>query len=38
MDEHIAMARGVIAVLAQRLRARTADLSRLQAQVAAISK
>jgi len=33
MDEHIEIARGVIHVLAQRLRARTADLHRLQAQV-----
>ena len=36
MDEHIEIARGVIAVLAQRLRARTADFSRLQAQVGEI--
>ncbi|MFN8491602.1 MAG: Npt1/Npt2 family nucleotide transporter [Caldilineaceae bacterium] len=34
MDEHIEIARGVIHVLLQRLRARTADLNRLQAQLA----
>ncbi|MCE7986501.1 MAG: hypothetical protein DYG89_35465 [Caldilinea sp. CFX5] len=38
MDEHIEIARGVIAVLAQRLRARTVDLNRLQAQLAAIGR
>ncbi|MEZ4862419.1 MAG: Npt1/Npt2 family nucleotide transporter [Caldilineaceae bacterium] len=35
MDEHIEIARGVIHVLLQRLRARTADLKQLQAQLAA---
>lgn len=34
MDEHIEIARGVIHVLLQRLRARTADLNRVQAQLA----
>jgi CRP-like cAMP-binding protein len=34
MDEHIEIARGVIHVLLQRLRARTADLHQLQAQQA----
>ena len=34
MDEHIEIARGVIHVLLQRLRARTADLKQLQAQLA----
>ncbi len=36
MDEHIEIAQGVIHVLLQRLRARTADLNRLQAQLAVV--